>query len=292
MTVRAHVLAGLLGALLWAGCGTNIPDPPAGERISGTLTYTGTAQRSMTRPAARVLLFLDFPPSASPIAMLNIEQPDFDKPVPYELAWVSPKRYKVIAQLIDLSSPDTDVTTQPAGGYPDFCTLSRTDQGFVTISEDAPAKNVDITLYDLAGQTDPCNAPTTVCPLRGKATLSVVVRSSRVPTPADSLVFALFTKFPSTTPTSSRKIVGQDLTFPETILDNTLAPGTYSALYTCFDVGSNSGMGLCTSEDAYVLSMGTPITLVADQITNVAVDLDSSSLTVVSTDSAAAHGCP
>jgi hypothetical protein len=291
MTGRAHVLAGLLGALICVSCGTNIPDPTAGERISGTLTYTGTAQLSMVRPAARVLLFLDFPPSGSPTAMLNIERPDFSKPVPYELAWVSPNQYKVMSQLIDLSSPDTDVTTLPAGGYPDFCTLSRTDQGFVTISQDVPAKNVDITLYDLAGQTDPCNAPTTVCPLSGKAALSVVVRSSRGPTPADSLVFALFSKFPSTTPASSRKVVGQDLTFPETIIDNKLTPGIYSALYTCFDVGSNSGMGLCTSEDAYVLSVATPITLVADQITNVTVDLDSGTLTIAGIDLPRDHGC-
>jgi hypothetical protein len=245
----------------------------------------------MARPAARVMLSLDFPPATSPIAMLNIERPDFSKPVPYELAWVAPNQYKVFAQLVDLSSPDTDATTLPAGGYPDFCTMPRTDEGFVTISGDVPLKNIDITLYDLAGQTDPCSAPTTVCPLPGKATLSVVVRSSRVPTPADSLVFALFSKFPSTTPTSSRKILGQDLTFPETIIDNKLDPGTYSALYACFDVGSNSGMGLCTSEDAYVLGMATPITLVADQITNVTVDLDSSTLTVVGVDLPGAHGC-
>jgi hypothetical protein len=64
-----------------------------------------------------------------------------------------------------------------------------------------------------------------------------------------------------------------------------MAPGTYSALYTCFDVGSNSGMGLCTSEDAYVLSISTPIKLVADQITNVTVDLDSGTLTVVGIES-------
>jgi hypothetical protein len=290
MTIQARVLLGLLGALV-ASCGTNIPDPTAGERVSGTLTYTGTAQLSMVRPAARVLLLVDFPPSSSPIAMLNIERPDFSQPVPYEVAWVSPGQYKIVAQLTDLSSPDTDVTTLPAGGYPDFCTLSRPDQGFVKISADVPVKNVDITLYDLAGQTDPCNAPTTVCPLPGKATVSVVVRSSHVPTPADSLVFALFSKFPSTSPASSRKILGQDLTFPETIIDNKLAPGTYAALYACFDVGSNSGMGLCTSEDAYVLDMGTPIPLVADQITNVAVDLDTSTLTVVGIDSPAAHGC-
>jgi hypothetical protein len=291
MTLRARVSAGLLGALLCVSCGTNISDPTAGERLSGTLTYTGTAHLSMTRPTARVLLFVDFPPSASPIAMLNIERPDFSKPVPYEVAWVSPSQYKVVAQLIDLSSPDTDVTTLPAGGYPDFCTLSRTDQGFVKISADVPVKNVDITLYDLAGQTDPCNAPTTVCPLAGKATVSVMVRSSRVPTPADSLVFALFSKFPSTTPTSTRKILGQDLTFPETIIDNKLAPGTYAALYACFDVGSNSGMGLCTSEDAYVLGAATPITLVADHITNVTVDLDSATLTVVGIDAPGDHGC-
>lgn len=70
-----------------------------------------------------------------------------------------------------------------------------------------------------------------------------------------------------------------------------MAPGTYSALYTCFDVGSNSGMGLCTSEDAYVLSVATPITLVADQITNVTVDLDSGTLTIAGIDLPRDHGC-
>jgi hypothetical protein len=291
MTIGARVSAGLLGTLLCVSCGTNISDPTAGERVSGTLTYTGTAQLSMVRPAARVALTVDFPPSGNPIAMLNIEQPDFGKPVPYELAWVLPNQYNIVAQLIDLSSPDRDFMTLPAGGYPDSCTLSRTDQGFVKISADVPVKNVDITLYDLAGQTDPCSAPTTVCPLAGKATVSVVVRSSRVPTPADSLVFALFSTFPSTTPTSTRKILGQDLTFPATIIDNKLAPGAYAALYACFDVGSNSGMGLCTSEDAYVLGAAKPITLVADHITNVTVDLDSGTLTVDSTDLPGDHGC-
>jgi hypothetical protein len=275
---------------LVAACGTDIPAAPTGERVSGTVSYAGSAQASMLRPAARILLFLDFPPSGSPFAMLNIERPDFSKPLPYELAWVAPNRYKVVGQLFDLGAPDSDPTTLPAAGYPSMCALSRPDDGFVTVTDSISAQGIDLHLYDLGGQTDPCFVPAAACPLPGRATMSLVVRSSRVPSSADSLVVALFSEFPSTSPASARKVAGQDLRFPETIVDNDLAPRSYPVLYVCLDVGSNSGMGLCTAEDAFVLD-STPIDLAADTITNLIVDLDTGTVSVAGVDAPGEHGC-
>lgn len=291
MTTVRHVCVLFVAACGILGCGTEIPEAPKGERVSGTLSYAGTAAATMGRPLARVMMFIDFPPSGSPHAMLSIERPDFSKPVPYVLDWVTPASYKVLAQLIDLDSPNTDITTLPAGGYPNFCALSSPTQGFVAIQSHAPVQNVDVTLYDLAGQTDPCNVPTSICPTPGKASLSLIVRSSRLPTSADSLVFALFSTFPSFSPASSRKVTGDQLSFPATIVDNKLVPGTYSALYACLDVGSNSGMGLCSAEDAYVLDAATTIALVAGKITNVVADLDSEKITVTGMDAPTDRGC-
>lgn len=273
-----------------AGCGTDIPPEPAGERISGTLSYDGTAQLHMSRPTARVVLVTDFPPTASPVGMLNIDRPDFSKPVPYALKWLSPYRYKVVAQLLDLDAPDTDAAMLPAGGYPDFCTLSRSDQGLVDVSKTAPVTDVDITLYDLAGQTDPCTTANSICPLPGQATLNVVVGSSRTPTASDALILALFSSFPSVSPALSRALSGS-VVFPQTIMSNSVAPGSYAALYVCLDVGSNSGSGLCTAEDSFILDTTTPLTLVAGHITNLLVDLDSLTITVTSVEDASAHGC-
>jgi hypothetical protein len=286
--VRIGSLLALLGALGSGACSNDIPQPPSGERISGTLSYGGPAQELMIRPTARVVFLLDFPPTTTAQAILNIEHPDFSKPVPYELTWVWPGQYKVVAQIIDLDAPNVDTTILPAGGYPDYCSLFRPD-AFVTITEDVPIKNADITLYDLGGQTDPCNDPTTVCPARGKSSLNIVVKSSHGVADADTLLYALFTNFPSTLPTSYRKVAGKDVHFPATIIDNKLTPATYAAFYVCLDVGSNSGMGLCTAEDSFVLDR-TPLTLGAGQIVTMTVDLDSHTATA-SIEAPADHGC-
>jgi hypothetical protein len=282
-------------ALGLCGC-TDIPAATVGGRILGTISYQGTAHLSMKRPAVRVMAVVDFPPSSGPLGFQIIEQGEqvnFPVQVSYELLGIVPYQYKVVAQLVDLANPDAAATQLPLGGYPSFCALLAPDQGWVVVSKDAAITGADFVLYENAGTTDPCNTSTSVCPQGGKATLALVVQSSRTPTVADRLITALFATFPSTAPASTSVVSGEALAFPQTVLDNSIPPGNYAALYVCFDVGGNSGTGLCTDEDAYVLDMpASGIVFSANQILTLVVDLDTHSLTVQGNEDPSTRGCP
>jgi hypothetical protein len=292
MTTKAGRLLAIL-AFACCSCTSAYPTPAPGDRISGHVWYHGNAQLAMKRPALRVMLFVDFPPTGDVFGLVTIENPNLATGVSYALDWLTPYQYKVVGQLIDLDMFDADPTQLPAGGFPDFCTLMRPGEGLVNVTPDAPTTGIDFTIYDQAGALDPCAIPVTVCPLPGKASMNLVVRSSRTPTPNDQLRVALFQTFPSMNPTSSHMIPGGSLVFPQTIIDNGLPGGDYKALYVCFDLNSNSGMGLCTSEDAYVLYLpSAPITMPPDKIVNLLADLDASTVVVTSVDDPVADGCP
>jgi len=247
----------------------------------------------MQRPGLRVLLFIDFPPTGNVFGVTLIEKPNLAAGVPYALNWLIPYQYKVVGQLVDIDAPDLDQTQLPLGGYPDFCTLMRPGEGLVDVTKDVPKTDIDITLYDQAGALDPCSTPVTVCPSPGKATMNLVVQSSRTPTASDQLRVALFQTFPSMNPTSTRMIPGAGLTFPRTVIDNGVPAGNYVALYVCFDVNSDSGMGLCTSEDSFILDVApTPMSFPADKIVNLIADLDAGTVVITSTDDPATDGCP
>jgi hypothetical protein len=285
----------LLASLAFAccACTSQYPTPSAGGRISGHVWYQGNAQLSMKRPGIRVLLFVDFPPTGSDYALVLIENPNLAAGVPYAINWIIPYQYKVVGQLIDIAVPDADPTQLPAGGYPDFCTLLHPGEGLVDVTDSAPNTGIDFTLYDQAGALDPCSAPTTVCPLPGKATMNLVVKSSRIPTAKDQLRAALFQTFPSMNPTSSHLVPGASLVFPRTVIDNGLPSGDYAALYVCFDVNSDSGMGLCTAEDSFVLYVfPTPMTFAANKIANLVADLDAGTVVAMEVDDPAVDGCP
>lgn len=298
MTSLAKPLLKPLLATLFAAClcgCTDIPAAAVGGRILGTISYQGAAHLTMKRPAVRVMVVVDFPPSSGPLGFQIIEQgeqPTFPAKVSYELKGIVPYTYKVVAQLIDLAAPDAAATQLPLGGYPNFCSLLAPDEGWVVVTKDGPVTGVDFALYDNAGTEDPCNTSTSVCPQAGKATMNLVVRSSLLPSPADRLIYALFTTFPSTTPASTLIVAGNQLAFPETILDDAVTPGNYAAIYVCFDVGGNSGTGLCTSEDTYVFAIpSSPMVFQADKILNLVVDLDTRELSIQGIDDPAALGC-
>ncbi len=156
-------------ALCLCSC-TDIPPPTEGGRILGKISYQGAAHLTMKRPAIRVMVVVDFPPSSGPLGFQIIEQgeqPDFPAQVSYELKGIVPYQYKVVAQLIDLGEPDAAATQLPLGGYPNFCALLAPDQGWIVVSKDAPVTGVDFSLYDNAGTADPCNTSTSVCPTAG-----------------------------------------------------------------------------------------------------------------------------
>lgn len=279
---------------LW-GC-TDIPATTVGGRILGKIFYQGAAHLTMKRPAVRVMVVVDFPPSAGPLGFQIIEQgeqPNFPAQVSYELKGIVPYQYKVVAQLIDLAAPDTAATQLPLGGYPNFCALLAPDQGWVVVNKDAPVTGADFSLYDNAGTDDPCNRSTSICPLAGKATMNLIIQSSKIPASTDRLIEALFATFPSTATTSTSIVPGDHLVFPQTILDDSIPPGNYAALYVCFDVGGNSGTGLCTNEDAFILDVPpSGIAFPANKIVNLLVDLDARSLTVQGADDPVSRGCP
>jgi hypothetical protein len=274
---------------------TDIPAPVPGGRILGTASYQGTAAQTMKRPALRVMAVVDFPPSASPLAFQIIEageQASFPAKVAYELKGIAPYMYKIAAQLIDLDEPDAAATQLPLGGYPSFCSLLDPARGWVTVTQDAPTTGIDFTLYDNAGTEDPCNAATSICPAPGLSTMNLVVRASNIPTASDRLIFALFSTFPSTTPARTRIVPGSEIAFPQTVLDNAVVPGSYAALYVCFDVGGDSGTGLCSGDDAYLLATPSPaMDFPAGKIVNLAVDLDAHTAVVEGIDDPSAHGC-
>jgi hypothetical protein len=294
MSLRCKSLwATLITLFLWS-C-TEIPAATLGGRILGKISYQGAAHLTMKRPAVRVIVVVDFPPSSGSLGLQIIEQgeqPDFPRQVSYELKGIVPYQYKVVAQLIDLAAPDAAATQLPLGGYPNFCALLAPDQGWVVVNNDTPVTGADFSLYDNAGTDDPCNTSTSICPHAGKSTMNLVVQSSKIPSSADRLIEALFATFPSIAPTSTSVVSGDHLVFPQTILNNSVPPGNYAALYVCFDVGANSGTGLCTGEDVFILD--TPpagINFPADKIVSLLVDLDARALTVQSVDDPASRGC-
>ena len=293
-SAQTRLLMATLLSLYLGGC-TDIPAPAAGGRILGTISYRGTAHQTMKRPAVRVMVVVDFPPSAGPLGFQIIEageQPTFPTRVSYELRGIAPYVYKVVAQLVDLADPNAAATVLPLGGYPDFCSLLDPGKGWVPVTQVAPASNIDFTLYDNAGTEDPCNASTSICPQPGHATLNLSVQSTKAPTAADRLIFALFSTFPSTTPSRTRIVLGSQLAFPQTLLDDAIEPGSYAAMYVCFDVGGNSGTGLCTAEDAFLLATPLPpMDFPVGMISRFSVDLDAHTLSAQGVDDPATLGC-
>jgi len=281
----------LLGALFLAACDSELPEPPPGGRITGTVRYVGDAHRDLHRPGLQVAAFATFPPSGPPHAIAVLEPDDGDlTAVPYELANLAPfDGYRVFARVAELEDPTGGPMDLPLGGYPSFCALTR-PEGRVTVTVDGPTAGIDIDVYDDGGLDDPCNVPTDdVCPQPGFATLNVEIRSTRTATDADALLVALFDVFPSMSPAIAFLIPGGEVSFPEIVRHNAVPPASYPAFYTCLDVGMNNLASLCGSEDAFVLRTD-PIDFPADQIVSLTADLDAGSL-AVSVDPPATFGC-
>jgi hypothetical protein len=154
------VLPSLLSLMPFVlACSSNIPAATEGERIAGRVRYDGDAHRSLSRPALQIMASIDFPPTRTPHGLLVIENPSFPGTVAYELTFLPSQSYKVAAQIIDLDNPDAGSGTLPLGGYPNLCALLQAgdiDIAMVTVTEDLPAMDVDLQLYDEGGLADPC----------------------------------------------------------------------------------------------------------------------------------------
>jgi hypothetical protein len=247
----------------------------------------------------RAYASVSFPPVGQPNGMTIVNPPDLAATLvgaglPYEIVWLAPYGYKLIAQIVDLDDPDIDYSALPLGGYPDYCTLLRPGDGLVTVREEIPTTGTDFDIYDHAGSGDPCTLG--LCPQAGKSTMRVVIKSSQAATENDRVRVALFQMpptDPSPMPSSLRIVPGAGLVFPKVVTDNTLAPGSYILVDVCLDIGADSGTGRCTSEDFQVsyAPPSPPIVFPADKIVNLTADLDTGMLTLDGVENPAERGC-
>jgi len=287
----------LAAAILLSACASEYPEVGKGGSISGKIHYHGSALGSMTRPALRASASIAFPPVGQPNAIMIVDQPDLMATLPgdgltYELLWLKPYHYKVTAQIVDLDQPNQDYSMLPLGGFPDYCTLPRDNEGLVNVTKTTPTEGTDFTIYDLAGTSDPCTE--NLCPQSGKATMRVVVKSSRKAAPNDRLRVALFQSLPADLPSSLRIVIGADLSFPTVVTDNTLPPGRYVFANACLDIGGDSGTGRCTDEDVEVSYSApqAPIEFPADRIVNLTADLDAKTFTFDGVEFPSGRDCP
>jgi hypothetical protein len=155
--MRSPFLAFLFMLPLSPAC-SEIPAPPSGHRISGTVRYQGDVQDKLSRPALLVLAGVRFPLEATqfPHGIVVIERPDFSHGVDYEIVYPPTYGYKVAAQLVDLDNLEQDQAQLPVGGYPDMCTLLTPEVGLVQVQDDVAAVGIDIVMFDMGGMADPC----------------------------------------------------------------------------------------------------------------------------------------
>jgi hypothetical protein len=285
-------------------CDSTIPPPEVGGRVLGKLTYGGKAVTAMAmqRPALRVAAAVDFPPTGHPHAATVLQQAtnyDFASETPFELRGLLPYRYRVFAQIVDLTVPDPDSTALPLGGYPDLCALTSTDRGWIDVTAQAPVVlDTPIRLYDSGGVGDPCMNPTSnvdpLCPAAGSATAKLVVSSTQSATAADRVVLTLAISATAFPPRWYRITPGANVTFPFTVIATNVPPDTYTYLYACLDRGADSGLGLCdpSLDLMSMVELAPPLTIGAGDIVDLAVDLGTNVATIGSVEKAVARGCP
>lgn len=304
MTVRARVssagcvavAAALCSSV--ASCATQYPAEPRGNRVVGTVTYTGAAHRSQAEPQVQVAAFPVFPPQGPPHASLVLERPSFGAgPIPYELRNVPPFAYFVIAELVDAQDPDAPAV--PAGAYPNMCYLLSAGSGNVTVSEATATRGVSFALYDRYGGADPCHSgaqPSGPCPAPGRSSIHWQVAA---PVGAagvgdnDALYLFLFTQWPASGPPSYlTSISALDLSLPNESFHNDVTPGEYVA-YACLDKGGDHFGRICGDEDlqAFYPQTGT-FSAIADQRISLSVNLDTATWAGPEAKDAVDLGCP
>lgn len=151
---RVGAVGAALGLALLVGCDDDLPDAVEQE-ISGTVSYAGPAE--FANPVAQVIVSASFPPVGQPHGVAVLEAPDFAAgPVPFSIPGIPAHSYFVVASYAD--AQDLTNQTNPTGAFPNFCVVLAPVAGPVTVGVDEAIANIDITLYDGGGTTDPCFA--------------------------------------------------------------------------------------------------------------------------------------
>jgi hypothetical protein len=301
--VRAAIALAALAALslLAASCQSELPAPPAGRRISGAIRYAGTFHQTLVRPALQIAVLTHVPDpnnTSRPHGLAVIETRQLAI-VPYEIPNLTPFRYRLVARVIDLAQPTFSEHLLPSGGYPDLCTFLDAPEGNVEVTEAAPARDVDVTLYDSGGTTDPCfTAAASPCPKAGAGSLEVLLELDRPPgqlAGADQLIFAMLKTPDEFPPTRFRILKATDIAskggFPYTLIVNDVPPESY-IVYACYDVGGNSITG-CGPEDFISEYMKrAKLTIEAGKITTIRLGLDGGTSELVGVTDPATRSCP
>jgi hypothetical protein len=273
---------GMVALAALAACQTELEAPPLGGRISGIIRYAGDFQNTLMRPALQIAVVPSIPDPAKllrPHGLAVIETRQVAA-VPYQIPNLLPYRYRLVARMIDLTQPGLSDNVLPTGGYPDLCTFLDAPENNVVVTAEAPTPNIDVTLYDKGGTTDPCyDTSPEVCPKRGTATIEVLLELNRdramIRSP-DQLVFAMLKDPSEFPPTRFRILTAAALArtgFPHTLVINDVPPESY-IVYACYDVGGNSITG-CAPEDfvsEYMKRAKLP--LPAGKITRIRLGLD------------------
>jgi hypothetical protein len=298
MTARRATPALALGiaglALSAGGCGSKYPPERQGGIISGHVTYAGAMTATLARPTLRVVATIDFPPSGQPHGIVQFDRPILPGTVAFELRNLPVWRYKIIAQLFDADHPAQSQAASPLpfGGWPNFCALGQASS-LVESLPDAPVHDIDFTIYDQSGGTDPCARGGDVCPNPGTGSLRTEIRYARAAAdiaPADRLIFVLLT--PTNLPAAFSIVEPKDLKFPFTVVSKNLAPGPYKP-FVCYDVGGMDYLRGCDPmQDAIGGEIGGGLELAADRVTSIQVDLDLHTAAVAAVDDPKALGCP
>ncbi len=270
----------LCAALAFA-CDHDLGPPPAGQSISGTLTYNGTVGSEFEDPAFLIVATTSADPDVIPHALKVIRVDDPNVELDYELLFLPNGRYFVTASLVDIA--DFDPLTAPVGAYPDNCVLTDMPMGRSLTVEDMPRADIDITVIDNVFD-DECFASAVdlaldECPSANRMSVALTIESS-TPAPTegpDRLVLGLFDEFPPAE--DAERLVARpgDFEFGSVSGLNEREPGAYF-VYACYDVDGNNTEDVCGDEDRLAVT-DMAIDLDRDLIHRLTVDLDTGSIT-------------
>jgi hypothetical protein len=158
-----------------AACGNELPDPPAGNRIRGSVALGPFVQvPELEQPAIRVFAFFNFPPGSA-FAYNTLIAPDFSSgPVPFEIdRIVATPGYTIAAVFVDLATTAFFPTAEealgnPVGAYPDVCkAATRAPDSLVEVTEEAPTDGIDFRLYPAIAVQDGIPIPADPCIAQG-----------------------------------------------------------------------------------------------------------------------------
>jgi hypothetical protein len=250
--------------------------------VRGTIRYEGERARDFARPVLVVTADTALnsgEDAPTPHALATYRDIDLDSPMEYELSYLLPGRYYLIALVGDLDN--FDPATSPIGSFPNACTLAQmAEERSVQVEED-DLDGIDITIYDTLS-TDPCFGSTPGADAgddddAGADLFGVletrVTAPTLSPSAGDTLRISLFTESPLANPTPAFIETVDGPSFPATV--SLEVPADDYTVIVCFQAeGSPSSQ--CLGPDdrlAFYPSLSETVRVDAGASTVVEVEL-------------------